>query len=314
MNVHVDITEASNAPARIEGEKRRQEANSAVATAPDTEAAPVALTGLDLAWAEFRTATARWMLTVERNGDLDENGPAYDAAQAACDAVVTYQCQTDADVQRKIEIVLKEPLIRETAQMGHGDDDGDVFDAFLKSLQIRTNDISETTSGHPGQLETPIMATARRLSRARADMELFESQKYKANRKDDHRAASIFERAERDRYDEELTLREALSLEQAASVSDAAIQAAELVNTFELLMDQVPEGEDTFQFRRDTRAARRLMYSIFHFLDRASPEPVSAIVDADFGAPRHSPWVHPSRVIGLYEADDEEATAMEDAE
>ncbi|OQP87593.1 hypothetical protein BTR14_03220 [Rhizobium rhizosphaerae] len=95
-------------------------------------------TGLDLALTEFRAATARWMLTAERNGDLDEDGPTYDAAQAACMALVKYQCQTDADVQRKIEILQKEPLIRETAQAGR-DERGGVFDAFLNSLQVKAN-------------------------------------------------------------------------------------------------------------------------------------------------------------------------------
>jgi hypothetical protein len=85
----------------------------------------------------YRIANAEWYATGDAVGEITSEGPAYEAAWQACKDVVFHPCSSATEVARKIEIILADRWLEETAQVGY-DDGRYLFRDFARSLIVPT--------------------------------------------------------------------------------------------------------------------------------------------------------------------------------
>ena len=162
-------------------------------------------------------------------------------------------------------------------------------------------------AGEAMPIESPILEIARRLSAVQRETDRMQTLACLADRSKDSSTMRIYDKAANHAEDQTYVLRELLSMERASSITDAAIQMAELTNVFDLIMDQVPKDSNDYRLKRDARAALRLMYSVMEFLDGCAFESVASIVNEHFGSRYLSPWATPESVVEAISGDNRES-------
>ncbi|WPE22505.1 hypothetical protein [Shinella zoogloeoides] len=96
----------------------------------------VSTLGIGVLVNRYRAANAAWLATAGADGDVEAEGPEYEAAWSAVKDVVTHQCQTAEEVQEKIKAVLSDQWLCETAECGWDVEAGRLHRHFLRSLII----------------------------------------------------------------------------------------------------------------------------------------------------------------------------------
>lgn len=115
---------------------RRTVLKGGIVLAATAHTTAFALSEIDLLVARFNAANAAWLATGDVNGDVEAEGPEYEAAWKACKDIILHKCRTAQEVQEKLNAVLADQWLCETSECGKDEELGWLHRHFLRSLII----------------------------------------------------------------------------------------------------------------------------------------------------------------------------------
>lgn len=127
---------------------------------------------------------------------------------------------------------------------------------------------------------------------------------FRARQENDHRRAIYAESRCQHEWDRIDTLRAALACYRATSTEGAAIQIAEALTLVDLIWDQYPRDEESYEVKNQFRTLNRLLYSAFAAIDAVTPQKTATLIGHLEDSAWRSPFVEVDDALAFLDAKD----------